>query len=235
MRKTLAIGIGLVLLATASPAYAADPTPSPDRTGRTPATAKAAVMGRIDLRLAALRRMDQRIDACKHLTDAHSSTLSGFVDNARDGLTNLRTKVASETTVEAVRADAKSMVNDYRVFLLRGPQVHLTCTADNEAAAIDRLKKAADTLAAGVAKAKQDGEDTADAEADLAAMNNEIGTAGTALAGRVDTLLALRPGPDGDAIRAQVRSVRQHLRTAWQALRRAVADAKQVRDFLKSA
>ena len=72
----------------------------------------------------------------------------------------------------------------------------------------------AEKLAAGVAKAKQDGADTTAAEADLAAMDRELDAAEAALAGQVDKLLAIQPGPDGDAIEAQVRAVRQQLRAA---------------------
>ena len=229
----LVVGLGVALAATgvASPAFASDPTPSAE--GRTVASAKAAVERRIDLRLAALRRMDQRIERCRHLTDPHQATLAGFVDNATAGLTALRATVAAETTIKALRADAQSMVNDYRVFILRAPQVHGTCTADNETAAVARLREVADKLSAGVAAAKQGGTDTAAAEADLAAMDRELDAAEAALAGQVDRLLAIAPGPDGDAIKEQVKSVRQKLRAAWQALRRAVAEAKQVREFLK--
>jgi hypothetical protein len=228
----LSLGAALAVTAAAAPAYASDPTPTAE--GRTVEGAKTAVLRRIDLRLAALRRMDQRIERCRHLTDGHQSTLQGIVDGATSGLTTLRTKVAAETTIRALRADAQTMVHDYRVFILRGPQVHGACTADNEAAAVARLREVAEKLAAGVAKAEQDGKDTTAAEADLAAMDSQLDAAGAALAGQADKLLAIQPGPDGDAIKAQVRAVRQQLRTALQALRGAVAEAKQVRRFLQN-
>jgi hypothetical protein len=243
VHATLAVVLGAAVVAAgvAAPAFASAPVaasatasdPTPTVEGRTVAGAKTAVVRRIDLRLAALRRFDQRIERCRHLTDAHQATLAGFVDNATGGLTALRTKVEAETTIQALRADAQSMVHDYRVFLLRGPQVHGTCTADNETAAVARLREAAEKLAAGVAAAKQAGADTTAAEADLAAMDGHVDTAEAALAGQVDKLLALQPGPDGDALRSQVRSVRQQLRTALQSLRRAIAEAKQVREFLR--
>jgi len=228
---TLGLGAALVATGVAAPAYASDPTPTAE--GRTVEAAKTAVLRRIDLRLAALRRMDQRIERCRHLTDPHQATLQGFVDGATSGLTALRAKVAAETTIPALRADAQTMVHDYRVFILRGPQVHGACTADNETAAVARLREVAEKLAAGVAKAEQDGKDTTAAEADLAAMDTQLDAAGAALAGQADKLLAIQPGPDGEAIKGQVRAVRAQLRTALQALRRAVAEALQVRRFLQ--
>jgi hypothetical protein len=41
----------------------------------------------------------------------------------------------------------------------------------------------------------------------------------TGLDGKVDTLLAIKPGPDGDAIRAQVKSVRDAAKTARASLK----------------
>jgi hypothetical protein len=234
IRAVVAAGLGAVLFAAGagSPAFASDPTPTPGV--RTVAGLKASVLHRIDLRLATLRRLDQRVERCRHLTDAHQTTLAGLVDAATGGLTSLRTKVQGETAVDALRADAKSMVDDYRVFILRAPQVHGTCTADNETAAVAKLREVYTKLSAGVAKAKQDGANTATAEQNLASMDQQLDAAESAVAGQAEKLLAIQPGPDGDSIRAQVKAIRQQLKTALQDLRHAIGDAKKVRDFLKS-
>lgn len=191
------------------------------------------VTARIDLRLKALDKGDALLDRKKRLTDAHRSTLSALIDADRTGLTALRAKVAGETTVDAVKADATSMINDYRIFILVAPKLRLTAAADREAAAIDRLQKVHDKLAALVAKAKAAGHATGSAEADLAAMQDSINKASTGLGGQVDALLALQPGPDGDAIRASVAKIRGALGDVRTDLRAAVAAAKKVRGLIK--
>jgi hypothetical protein len=189
------------------------------------------VTARIDLRLRALERLDALLDRKKHVTDAHRSTLGDLIDADVAGLTDLRTKVAGETTTEALKADAKSMINDYRIFILVRPKVRLTIVADNEAAAIDRLQKLHDKLADLVAKAKANGKQTDTAEAALTRMQASIDEAAKGLEGQVDALLALQPGPDGDAIRAEVAKIRQALGDVRTDLRAAVTAAKKVRDL----
>ena len=218
--------VALVVGGVAAPALAA---PEP-----TLAVHKAEVTRRIDLRLAALKKFDAALNAAKHITDGHKSTLHTLITEETSGLTALKTKVAGETTREALRADATSMINDYRVFILVGPKVRLTAVADAEAAAIARLKEAHDKLADLVGKAKAAGKDTAAAEQDLADMQAAIDKASAGIDGDVATLLAIEPGPDGTAIRAKVGECRASLKAARADLKTAVAEAKSVRAFLKS-
>jgi hypothetical protein len=151
---------------------------------------KHAVTTRIDKRLAALKKFDGSLAEAKQVQQAHRSTLDGLIDQQTGGLTALRSKVQGETTRAALKTDAKDMVQDYRVFLLTGPKVRLTAAIDTELAATAKLRdrKNADT-------AKLDGVQKS-------------------LSGKVDTLLALKPGPDSDAIKAGVKSIRQSAKDA---------------------
>jgi hypothetical protein len=228
MRRTLSIALAAVLgvLVFAVPAAADDTTGVP--------AAKAAVTHRIDLRLAALARFNASISGARNLTADHRSTLQTLVSQDQSGLTSLKTKVAGETTLAALKADAQSMINDYRIFILVGPKVRLTAAGDAEDAANARLRTAHDKLADLVAKAKAAGHDTTQAEADLADMSAQLDKAASAGNGQVAALLAIQPGPDGAAIKSQVDGVRAALVSARGDLRAAIADAKKVRDFLKS-
>jgi hypothetical protein len=225
MRRMLviaALAVGLTG-AAAAPAYAAD--------GLT--EAKRVVTAQIDGRLAALRVMSAALSEAQRLTPAHKSTLTDLIASDRTGLNALKTKVAGETTVAAVRADAASMVNDYRIYLLVVPKVHLTHALDLESAAIGALRKVYDRLVAAVAAAKQAGKDVGDADAKLADLGTQLAAAEAAITGKVDTLLAIKPGPDADAIRGALKPIRDAVHSTRGDLRQAVADAKAVRDILK--
>ncbi len=217
----------LAVVAVSAPAQAAD---DPAALGR----AKTEVTKRIDLRLAALGRADTRLPQAKRLTDAHEATLHDLIAKDTSGLTALKTKVAGETTVAAVRADAKSMVVDYRIFMLVGPQVRLTIVGDREAYAITRLQGVHDKLAEQVAKAKAAGKNTAEAEQDLADMQADLTKATSDINGQVNTLLGMQPSPEANTLKAQVTSVRRALGAGKADLRAAVGEARQVRKFLKS-
>jgi hypothetical protein len=220
----LVAGVTGAALLIAAPAQADEPTVT---------SVKAEITRRIDLRLAALKRDDAALVAAKHITDAHRSTLRGLVSQDTTGLTGLKTKVAGETTLTALRADAQSMVNDYRIFILVGPKVRLTIAGDAETDAIARAQTAHDKLVGLVAKAKTNGKDTTAAEQDLAAMQAAITKASSDLSGQVAALLAIQPGPDGAAIRAAVAAVRKAVGATRADIKTAVADAKKVTAFLR--
>src|SRR3954464_7773820 len=93
-------------LALAAPAHAA---PTLD-------SAKQAVSTRIDKRLDAIKRYETTLGSAAQVTAAHKSTLTKLLGDQRDGLTALKTKLQGETTAAGVKADAQSMVYDYRVF-----------------------------------------------------------------------------------------------------------------------
>ncbi|WP_146168995.1 hypothetical protein [Actinoplanes italicus] len=121
------------------------------------------------------------------------------ITSQTDGLTALKTKVGTETTVAALKDDAKKMIVDYRVFILTGPKMRLTAAIDTELAAVTKL---------------HDNKNIDDAKLDAVAAG---------LNGKVDTLLGFTPGPDGDAIRAEVKTVRDAAKdahTQLKALRR---------------
>lgn len=198
------------------------------------AASKAAVIKRIDLRLRALHRFDNAVSKADRLTDAHKATLHNLISKDIAGLTDLRSKTSAETTVEAIKADAQSMVNDYRVYLLVSHQVHLSVAADAQSAAATKLATTHDKLADAVAALHAAGVDTAAAEQDLADLKAALDKATGALAGQVDTLLAIQPGPDATAIKGQTQSVRTTLHGARADLKTAAAEAKNVYAFVKS-
>ena len=226
--KLMSISAVAVLLGlgVASPASAA---PAPG----TLDAAKKITIARIDGRLAALRVEQAAVHNATRLTDSHRSTLDGILDHDIKGLTDLKSKVQNETTLEAIRTDTQSMINDYRVYILVGPQVRITIAADVEAAAGRTLEKAYTTLAAAIEAAEKAGKDVSAAKAKLAEMRTHLDTAKSTLDGVADTLLAVKPGPDADAIHAAVNSARTKVKTARSELHAAGVAAKECRDLLR--
>ncbi|WP_027342423.1 hypothetical protein [Hamadaea tsunoensis] len=227
MIKKLALVVAAVALvgSAAAPAYADAPAGLD--------AAKKLVTARIDGRLATLRADGALIRDAAHLTAAHKSTLQAQLDKDTAGLTALKAKVAGETAADALKADAQSMVNDYRVYILFGPQVRLTAAADVEAATDARLKTVADKLQQAIDAAKAKGTDTSAAEAKLADLRTQIDAAAASYAGAADAFLAVQPGPDAAAIKSAKDTARGKLRDARTHLKAGVADAKAIRDLLK--
>lgn len=223
-----AVGALIAVGAAALPAQAAT-TGSDTAAGLT--KAKAAVTDGITGRLTDLAKMQTALTGYKEVPDTTRATLTQLLSADVSGLTALKTKVAGETTEAAVRADGKAMVDDYRVYILVAPKVHLTHALDVESAALARLVKVHDALADRLAK-----DPSADTQANkdlLADMTASIQAGGSAVAGKDATLLALQPGPDGKGLTASVKEVGAAAKSARDDIKKAVGDAKKVRDALK--
>lgn len=222
-----AVGALIAVGAVALPAQAA--TTADTAAGL--AKAKAAVTDGITARLNDLAKMQTALAGYKEVTDSARGTLTQVLSSDISGLTALKTKVAGETTEAAVRADGKAMVDDYRVYILVAPKVHLTHVLDVENAALPRLTKVHDKLADRLAK--DPSADTAANKALLADMSAQIHAADAGIDGRDAALLALRPGPDGKALTASVKDIGSAAKGARDDIKKAIEDAKKVREALK--
>jgi hypothetical protein len=191
--------------------------------------AQALVTARINGRLETLNALALAVNNAAHMTSSDKSTLSALIKSDISGLTALRTKVGGETTVAAVRADGTSMVDDYRVYMLVQPKVHLANAFDIEAAAQTALQKVHDDLAAKLSAA---GGGTSSEQALLSDLESQIQAARQADSGHVSTLLAIQPGADADAIRNALSPLVSDARTARKDLVKARSDAEQLRAAL---
>ena len=146
---------------------------STDRAAKRPAK---SVAERVDRRLTALKRFDATVDKAKHLQPAHRDALKKLIAEQTTGLTALRDRTGQDA--------ARSIVVDYRVFVLTAPKVRLAAAIDTELAAVAKLR-----TRRNVDQAKLD-------------------VVEKSLNGKVDTLLALKPGPDAAALRAALEPIR---------------------------
>jgi hypothetical protein len=213
--------------AAALPAHAATTADN----GAGLAKAKTTVTDGITDRLTTLGKLQTALAGYKDVADAARGTLTQVIASDISGLTALKTKVAGETTEAAVRADGKAMVDDYRVYVLVVPKVHLSHVLDAENDAAARLVKVHDALADRLAE-----DPAADTPANkdlLADLSAAVQAADARLDGKAAALLGLQPGPDGKALTEAVKDVSGAAKDARDDLKKAVADAKKVRAALK--
>ena len=234
-----AVAAGAALaLAAALPAQAdsssASPSPSAGAgKGGSLSSAQALVTSRINGRLDTLQALTTSINSSKYLTSSDKTTLANQISSDTTGLTALKSKVAGETTVSAVRTDAVAMVDDYRVYLLMAPQVRLTDALDAETAAATTLQNAYNKLSAMISQ--QSGGATSAEQSELSDMQAQINTATAAENGQLSTLLGLKPGPDASSLTSSVKAVAAAAKSARGDLVKARADAKQLRSAVKSS
>src|SRR3954452_7848388 len=136
-----ALTAGLSLAAFAGIAQAAPSsgsgTPNAEATGNTKARCDAA----IDKRVNDLATWTSKINAAKHLTDAQKSALIGELATTSTGLTTVaKPAVDAAADKAALKTACQAIAQNYRVYLVVGPQVRLTVAGDVEAAAIGQLQ-----------------------------------------------------------------------------------------------
>jgi hypothetical protein len=165
----------LVLTPAAASAQVRDR--SPQRDAALVDRVKSRCLTAIDRRQQAIVELNRRLDGARNLNDAHAAALKQIDDNTSSGLASLANTIQGEDNGEQLRAECRQIVDDYRVFALVRPRARLVVVSDRELAAVDRLHAAADRIQAAIDKAKGEGKDTSQAEADLAAMRSATDTA----------------------------------------------------------
>jgi hypothetical protein len=246
---SLAIG-GLLVIGSAAPAFAAQPSPlTPEvATGsgaRACSAQRAAAKDNsvahlqalgdceINRRLVTITTLQDHVSNPNGLTDGDRSALQGLLAADTTGLTALKAKIDSEADVTTLRADIGTIVTDYRIYLLMVPMTAEVISADNEAAAVGRL-----TTVAGKLQDRIDAAigDVSQAQADLDNMTASLGQVNTStLAGISAQLLALTPagynaGTAGPVLKADHTTL-QGIRTSLNAAR---ADAVACRAALRA-
>lgn len=234
--SAVAAGSALALGLLAGPALADGSSPAPTSsptaatTGNGLAAVKTLAGTRINGRLAELHALQLAVSASANLTSSDKSALNTLLSSDLTGLTALGDKISADTTVQSVRADEVTMVDNYRVYLLVAPKTHLSIVFDDEAAVITKLQTVYGTLSAALTKA---GGGTSAEQSQLADMQTQITNAQSALSGQESTLLAIQPGPDASTITGQVKTLRTSAQGVRKDLGTAVADAKALRADLK--
>lgn len=184
-------------------------------------------------RLASLTALTAKISAATKLTPSDKATLNTEVSTTTSGLTTLKAKLDAETTVDAARTDAQSILTEYRVYALVLPKVHLVKVADDIQAADTKLTTLAQTLQTRITTDKSAGKDVSALQTKLDDMNANIASA-QAAASKIETgVIGLQPS-DYNTDHALLSGDNTQLKTAHTDNQTAVTDAKSIAASLKS-
>jgi hypothetical protein len=109
------------------------------------------------------------------------------------GIQTLQSQVQQVTTCVGLRAVARSMVFDYRVYLVMTPQTHLTIVMDDETSIEGVLAGLEPKIATAIQNAQASGKDVSAAQAALADLESQVSTAQGETGGQAAQLLAQTP------------------------------------------
>ncbi len=167
------------------------------------------------------------------LTDADRAALQSQLAADTSGLTTLRAQVDGETDVTTLRADLKTIVTDFRVYVLMVPKTAEVITADTELAAVTRLGTVESRLQARIAADSAAGKDIAQAQSDLDELQAKVLGVSPLVQGIPASVLPLTPAQyNAGTARPILASSRTSLRTGRGLLAGARADAAACRAAL---
>jgi hypothetical protein len=191
---------------------------------------KTRCLAAIDHRQQAIVELNNRLDNRNNLTDDHKAALKSIDDQTSSGLAALANTIQGETDGTKLRAECHQIVDDYRVFVLVRPRARLVVAGDRELAAVAKLRDAATRIQNAIDKAKADGKDTTQAEADLATMKTAIDSAAQHAGAVYDEVIHLTPANYSQGVltrgRDDVHAARDAIRDAAKAGHAAVQDLR---------
>jgi hypothetical protein len=173
---------------------------------------KQACETAIDNRLSRISTLQQLVNGSQHVTADHRSTLLSQLSSAQSGLSALKTKIEGDTDATTLHADCRSIVDDYRIYVLVSPKVREVLVSDLETDVAARLTTIAARIQTAIDNAKAKGKDTTTAQDDLDQMKTAIASARSAIDGVASNVIDLTPS-DWPGAHDTLVNGRQSLRT----------------------
>jgi len=187
----------------------------------------------IDRRLADLSLILTRISTFKHITDSDKASLMLSVKTEITNLKSLKSKIQADTNLATLKADVKSIVDSYRVFVLFIPKIHLLAATDRMLSIADELTSLSVKLQAKIQSAKTAGKDVASLQELLDDITNKVADTKSLASTVQSTVTPLSPdGYPGN--RSTLLAGRDMLRTGHNDLIEASHDAQKIIQGLKS-
>ncbi len=234
MRKTLILTLtGALILLTPGVALAQTASPVPTTEARG-AAREAATQDRITLiktkadaeivrRIASINELITRIRGLKRLTDSDKANLVSMANSMIANLNTLKTKIDGDTDLTTLRADQKSIFDQYRIYMLFMPQLRIYVAAD-------RINDTADLMSKVATKIQGRINGNATLQGTLDDANAKIADAKVQAQNAINAIKGLTPDGGNDGIAS---SNKQALLSAKNFLMAATTDLQTARhDFV---
>jgi hypothetical protein len=228
--------VGLVLATLITPVHAVDTvdntTTDPAQTARMTNLVQRAD-NEIDRRLVALNNLTAKISTLKRISDGQKSAFNSEIQTNITSLTNLKAKIDADTDLPTLKQDVQSIVDNYRIFALYMPKIHLLAGADIASDMAGSLGSLAIKLQNKITTDQQAGKDVATLQTLLTEMQTKVSDASNQAANITDLVIQLVPsGYPGNS--TNLSSARDMLKTARADIQAASQDAQQIITGLKA-
>jgi hypothetical protein len=181
----------------------------------------------ISRRLATLITLTSKVNSASKLTASDKTTLSNEVASTISGLTALKTKLDSETTLPAASSDAQSIYTEYRVYALVAPKVELIKVADDQQAVQSKLSSLAASLQSRISAEQTAGKNVATLQSELSDMTSKTAAA-SAISSNIESSVVNLEPTDYNSNHALLSGDNTQLKTAASDDLAAYSDAKSI-------
>lgn len=213
------------------------PASAIEQTVQTEQTKLATIISKgdqeIERRLTALNAAAKVITQTEKLSQSDRQTLTDEISSTVAGLTALKTKLDADTTLTSARADAKSILTQYRVYALVLPKVRLVKVADGQIALEAKFSELSSKFLQRFSELKAAGQNTSALEVTLSNMNIKVENASAISVAIQTKVIALQPS-DYNTDHTILSGDRDQLKTAHDDLVAARVDAKTIADGIKA-
>ncbi|HEX7042075.1 MAG TPA: hypothetical protein VF189_02405 [Patescibacteria group bacterium] len=135
----------------------------------------------ITTRLDSLQKLLSRITSDKRLSDTDKTSLTSDINTASTDLQNLKTKIDADTDETTAREDAKSIITNYRIYVIFEPKLRLLTIISNLQTTTDNVSSLSGRVQTLITDLKSQGKDTTAAQSALDDINSQLTTINTTL------------------------------------------------------
>ena len=185
----------------------------------------------ITRRVNFLNELITKLNSIKKISSAEKADLQSQIQAQIDSLNALQTKINADTDNVTLKADVKSIVDDYYIFLFFRVKVNLLIAADKTFAINDSLSQIYTKLQERINQAQTAGSDVTSLNVILSDMNSKLTDANTQITAAQTELTPLAAqGYPGN--KSTLTDARSKIKNADDDLKAAYKDALQIRNDL---
>ncbi len=188
-------------------------------------TAKGRANQEVARRISILTRLNTQVQAMVKVSDSEKSAIASEVQAEVSNLNALNAKIQADTDIPTLKADIKSIVIDYRIFMLVVPQGKIMVASDKVQTLVSTYTAFSAKLQTRISQAPS-GTDTAQVNAWLSDMNTKVADANTQAQAAVSLVANLQPDQGNATVQASNKAALQGARAD---LKAALADLKTAR------
>ncbi|MDE2030936.1 MAG: hypothetical protein KGI58_01605 [Patescibacteria group bacterium] len=185
----------------------------------------------INARIASLNKIDEKVQQMAHVSSAEKLNISNEIQTNITGLSELKSKIDSDTDAKTAHTDSSSIYGKFRIYALIIPQGYIEASADRIDTIVGMLTTISTKLQSRINSDQSEGKNVTALQNSLNDINTKIADAKTQSAAALNRVANLSPdGGDKTLLASNTAS----LKASRADIKLAVQDFKAIRTDVKT-